>query len=196
MEIQLKQAVDYFKYIILDELKDVVCWIAGGSCRDYFMGKRIKTDIDIYFPNESEHKKALEYLKLKETKVLWDNERVVRVFYKNRHFDLIKIYFRNPSHTLDNFDFTVCCCAVDNSMVYYHPTFFMDLAKRRIVINKIILPLSTLQRLQKYIWYGFTACNGSLLEIAKAINALDLSDPKKNGIELYPDGSSKFKKLD
>ena len=42
----------------------------------------------------------------------------------------------------------------------------MDLAKRSLVINSLPYPLSTVQRMQKYIKKGYTICNGGLLEIA------------------------------
>lgn len=55
--IQLDNAVERYNKIILSELKEagVNCWLAGGALRDYFMGIQIKTDYDIFFPNDEEY---------------------------------------------------------------------------------------------------------------------------------------------
>lgn len=192
---QFKQAINYFKYLILDKLPSI-CWVAGGSCRDYFSLGYAKSDIDIYFPNSSELEKAKKWFLDNKGEIKFENNRLIVFHYEKYKFELIKIYFSSPEETIEQFDFTVCCCAVDKVKIYYHDTFFIDLAKKRLVINKLLFPLSTLQRLQKYIIKGYLICNGGLLEIAKAIQLLNLNEPKQNHLEFYPDGTPKFVRFD
>ena len=54
-ESQFENAVSRYNKIILEDLKNagVKCWIAGGALRDYFMGAPIKTDYDLFFPDEN-----------------------------------------------------------------------------------------------------------------------------------------------
>ncbi|MFA5790685.1 MAG: hypothetical protein WC976_06465 [Caldisericia bacterium] len=193
---QLQAGVNYFGNLILNDLP-AKCWIAGGAVRDYFSGEKMSSDIDIYFPNEKEFEKARKWLNRgKGYKKIFENSRVLSVLYKKRKYDLVKVYFPNPQETINNFDFTVSCFAVDKEQVYTHETAFIDLAKRRLVINKLPFPISSMQRLQKYILKGFLICNGGLLEIAQAINSLDLRDPRQNSIEFYPNGEPRFVRLD
>ncbi len=63
-------------------------------------------------------------------------------------------------------------------------------------INSFKTSGSTMQRLQKYFNKGYWICNGGILEIAQAINKLDLSDPEQNNIEYYPDGTPRFVRID
>lgn len=193
--VQLENAVNYFKYLILDDIKDVNCWVAGGSVRKYFSNEKGTTDIDIFFPNKKEWEKAKNILN-DNSKLVFENNKTYKIKYKKYYVDLVKTFFSDPNECIKNFDFTVCSAAVDKDTVYYHPTFFIDLAKKVLVINSLPYPISTLQRLQKYILKGYIACNGTLLEIAKAINNLDLDDPKQNNIEFYPNGDVRFIRFD
>ena len=44
-----------FNELILDDLKskNINCWIAGGALRDYFSGRDMITDCDMFFPNDA-----------------------------------------------------------------------------------------------------------------------------------------------
>lgn len=195
---QHKLCIEYFNYLIFDKLiiNNLNCWIAGGAVRDYYSLGYITSDIDIYFPNQDEFNKAFYQFDYLKARLIYENEKIAIWLYNNKKFELIKIYFSTPEETINAFDFTVCCCAVSFNNVYFHETFFIDLSKRRLVINKLPYPISTLQRLQKYIKKGYTICNGGILEIAKAINKIDLDDLKQNHIEFYPDGKPKFIRID
>ncbi|MFW6311149.1 MAG: hypothetical protein ACOC1K_02825 [Nanoarchaeota archaeon] len=46
---QFEQAISYFNHVILNRLKDIDCWVAGGAVRDYFMYGYPKSDVDIFF---------------------------------------------------------------------------------------------------------------------------------------------------
>lgn len=192
-----KQAIDYFNSLILNEFPvDLKCWIAGGAVRDYFSVSYISSDIDIFFSNRPDFHDVYNFFIKVKAKKVFENDRVVRFEYKKNSFDLVKIHFNSPQETINEFDFTVCCAAIDTEQVYHHEAFFMDLAKKRLVINNLPFPLSTLQRLQKYIKKGYWICNGGLLDIARAIQVVDLNEPSNNTLEFYPDGQPRFLRFD
>lgn len=168
---QLENAVDRYGKIILTELKEasITCWIAGGAIRDYFMGIAIKTDHDLFFPNEIEYQKASVYFKAKGAIVKWESENGMKVSYNGRVFDLIKKYFASPQETINAFDFTVSMFAVDLETVYFGGSSFIDLAKRQLMINKITFPASTMSRAFRYYKKGFTMCQGEMKKIVEAI---------------------------
>lgn len=169
--IQLDNAVSRYNKIILDELKNagIRCWIAGGCLRDYFMGIPIKTDIDLFFPDDENRKKCVNYFKTAEANIVWESENGMKLKHKGKTYDIIKHYFPDPQATIDAFDFTVSMFAVDNIAVYSAPTAFMDLAKRQLMINKIMFPASTMSRAFRYYTKGFKMCIGEMAKLVKSI---------------------------
>lgn len=209
MPEHIKACIKYFKKIFFEYLMsneyddagnfkplDIHCWIAGGALRDYFSIGYPQSDIDIFFPNEGEYQKLKDFFESKGLEVQYENEKVCVFFFNKHKFDLVKVFFSGPHETISEFDFTVCCCAVDEDDVYMHADFFPDLARRRLIINKLPFPLSTLQRLQKYIKKGYSICNGGLLDLSKGIAGLDLTRPEVNTFEFYADGSPRFVRFD
>ena len=146
--IQFENAVKRYNEIILDELKkaEIKCWLAGGALRDYFMGVPVKTDYDIFFPNEKEYEKARTYFKAKEAEVKWESDNGMKVKHNGKTYDLVKKFFSDPQTTIEAFDFTTSMIAVDTEKVYHGETTFIDLSKRQLMINKITYPASTLSR--------------------------------------------------
>lgn len=170
--IQLQNAVEYFSNLILTELylNGIDCWIAGGSVRDYFMGKPVKGDLDLFFPNEKEYEKAKDYLlKKSEAEKIWESENGMKVIYKGKKIDLVKKHFDSPKATIDAFDFTVSMFAVNIKNVFYGDTSFIDLSKRQLMINIITYPASTLSRTLRYYQKGFRMCHGELKKVIEAI---------------------------
>ena len=167
------------------------CWIAGGALRDHFMQGYPGSDIDLFFPDGENWSIAKEWYldKARKSKIVYENSNTLKLYVKKfrKQIDLVKRFFPSPQATIAEFDFTVCCVAMDYEKVYHHDRFFIDLAARKLVINKLPYPISTLQRLQKYFGKGFRICNGGIIEIAKAIQKLSDEDIAKNHIEFYPD---------
>ena len=210
MVVQLENCVKFFGKTILNELKDVcITWVGGGCVRDYFSVGKLTSDIDLYFTCVEDFEKCKKYLleqttvrveREEEGKIIiekypkpkatkgFENDNVLKVKYKGRDYDLVKKYFTNASACIDEFDFTVCCAAVDLSNVYTHDTFFIDLAKRQLMINKLPFPLSTMWRMQKYIQKGYYMCSGEMLKLSKAIGALQTNteEGERANIELQP----------
>jgi hypothetical protein len=223
MIVQLENCVKYFSKTILDELKEVcITWVGGGCVRDYFSVGKLTSDIDLYFTCEEDYLKCKKYFVEQNTitvskeeegktiitkfpkqkaKVIFENDNVTKIIYKGRPYDLVRKYFPSASETIKEFDFTVCCASVDIHNVYTHETFFIDLAKRQLMINKLPFPLSTMWRMQKYIQKGYYMCSGEMLKLSKAIGELktNTKEGEENAIDLQPmsqGGSPRFLTFD
>lgn len=185
--VQFENAVKRYRKIILDELTNanITCWLAGGSIRDYFMGVPIKTDYDIFFPNEEEYNKTNSYFKNNNGVIKWESENGCKIKYKDRTYDLVKKYFPDPESTINAFDFTVSMFAVDNKQIYFGESSFIDLAKRQLIINKITYPASTLSRAFRYYKKGFTMCLGEMKKIYESIQ----ETPKIEKTDTVPDNT-------
>ena len=164
----------YFNNLILGELKNngINAWIAGGVLRDYFSDKPLKSDCDIFFPNLSEFDKAKSYLISKGAKVIWESENGMKVTYKGNTFDLVKIFMPNPMATIGRFDFTISMFATDGNDVYYGNNSLKDLQDRKLVINTIVNPLSTLKRVLKHYRKGFTMSADETKKLYTSLNNL------------------------
>jgi len=173
--IQFENTVKRFGGLILTELKEkgITCWIAGGCLRDYFAGQPLKTDIDMFFPNQAEFDKTKLYLLEMGAKLKWESGNGAKLTYKNHTYDLVKKYFTNPKDTIDAFDFTVSMFAVDSTQVYNGETSFIDLSKRQLMINKITFPASTMRRAFRYYEKGFRMCAGEMKKMAEAIKGVE-----------------------
>jgi hypothetical protein len=186
----------YFNNLILGELRKngINAWIAGGVLRDYFSDKPLKSDCDIFFPSLSEFDKAKSYLLSKGGKVVWESENGMKVTYKGNTFDLIKIFRPNPLDTISRFDFTISMFATDGKDVYYGNNSLKDLGDRKLVINTVTNPLSSLKRVLKHYRKGFTMSADETKKLYEALNNLpyDESDDLLNangssGQNLAPD---------
>jgi len=183
--IQFDNAVARYRKIILDEMneKGITCWIAGGAIRDYFMGKPIKTDHDLFFPNMDEFLKAREFFLSQGAEVKWESDNGMKVKFEGRIFDLVKKFFPSPQATIDEFDFTVSMLAIDREKVYHGETTFIDLAKRQLIINKITWPASTMSRAFRYYKKGFSMCLGEMTKIVLSIQDMPKPTPKESTSE-------------
>lgn len=173
----------YFRKVLLRFIPDDMAnniWVAGGALRAYLSDEKI-SDIDL-FSNDRRHLARLVIILRKELKfkpyIITKSAIKGWCDYKGKKFkvDVVKRLFNDPQHTLDNFDFTVCCFATDGTFFYYHKTAAFDLLKKRLVINNLPSPVDSLKRMQRYIQKGYFACNGTLLTIAKEISMIDSSD--------------------
>ena len=174
--IQFDNAVERYNKIILTELKEagVKCWLAGGALRDYFMGVEIKTDYDIFFPDEINYNKAKDFFSKNDATTIWESGNGMKVKYGKRKYDLIKKYFADPQTTIDAFDFTVSMFAVDTEKIYHGNTSFIDLAKRQLMINKLPYPASSLSRAFRYYEKGFKMCVGEMKKLVLAIQDMPI----------------------
>ena len=169
--IQFDNAIQRYGKIILNEMKeaDIKCWLAGGALRDYFMGVPVKTDYDMFFPNEVEYKKARTYFEEKDCEIKWESDNGCKIKYKDLTYDLVKKFFADQQTKIEYFDFTVSMFAVDNEKIYHGETTFIDLAKRQLMINKITYPASSMSRAFRYYKKGFTMCMGEMKKLFESI---------------------------
>jgi hypothetical protein len=178
INVNKAMTVVYFNNLILGELRKngIESWIAGGVLRDYFLDKPLKSDCDIFFPNIEEFNKAKAYLTSKGAKIIWESENGMKVTYKGNTFDLVKIFAPNPLATIGRFDFTISMLATDGKQVFYGNNTLKDLQDRKLVINTIVNPLSTLKRVLKHYKKGFTMSAEETKKLYEALNSMPYDD--------------------
>lgn len=115
---------------------------------------------------------------------------------KKQDIDIVKIPCESMESTIDRFDFTICCFAVSRKSVVHHPSAPFDLLAKRLVINNLPFPVSSFQRIQKFLKRDYWICNGGMIEIAKALGKIDFDNPEQNNIEFYPDGTPRIVRID
>lgn len=195
---QVRQALDYFRHQLFDRLPGR-CWVAGGAVRDWFATGFVRKDVDVFTPDDeamTDVQRLIQEGPLKG-KVAYETSTVVGYATEAGKVEVVRMHFPTPEATIEQFDFTVVCAAVDTERrLVVHDTFFIDLSGRRLVVNALPFPLSTLERMQKMIKLGYTACNGTLLRIAQEIQAVNFQDPQLNQLEFYRDGSPRFRRID
>lgn len=201
--IQHDNAIEYFGNIILKDLSEikVKCWVAGGSVRDYWMGRPGRGDIDIFFPSNLDFEKARDFLLgQRDSKTIWESENGMKILCGGRKFDLVKKLFSSPQETIEAFDFTVSMFAIDDKSVYHGETSFIDLSRRQLMINKITYPASTMSRTLRYNQKGFRICSQELKKIIEAIQ--DMPKAPENNQQQIEDaenqssGSAFFQGID
>lgn len=176
--------IDFFRKRFLNHMSEDLnkrVWIAGGAIRDYFSEGRITKDVDFF---AVDRKSMAELVLLLRKKFQYKHYLItknaikghVQLWGKKIDVDIVKKPFPNPVSCADAFDFTVCCFAVSFDKFIYHKSAAFDLMKRRLVVHNLPHPVDSMKRMNKYIKKGFTACNGTILSIAKAVNQLDAAN--------------------
>ncbi len=180
--------------MILSEMKEkgINVWIAGGAVRDYFMGVRITTDYDLFFPSEDDYQKAKQFFISNNCEVKWESDNGMKVRYSGKTYDLVKKFFQSPQETIDAFDFTVSMFAVDTVKLYHGESSFIDLAKRQLMINKITYPASTMSRAFRYYKKGFSMCQGEMKKIVEAIQGMPKKEESPNDTDDTPSSGDNF----
>lgn len=100
--------------------------------------------------------------------------------------------YESPEHTLSTFDFTACMGAAQSGgtdfdedkpdhRVIIHPMMAVDVARKRLVLNRMTFPASTLRRMIKYTHKGYYACPGSIEKIALAVAETLGNNPNATG---------------
>ncbi len=191
--IQFENAVERYQKMILTETKEanIKCWLAGGAIRDYFMGTPVKTDYDMFFPDQENYERAREYFIKNGAEIKWESENGCKMKYNGKTYDLVKKYFAGPQETINEFDFTVSMIAVDSDRVYHGESTFIDLAKRQLIFNKITYPASTLSRCFRYYKKGFSMCMGEMKKLFESIQEFPKPDKQdESGSEAQQDNAT------
>lgn len=119
--------------------------------------KKPKTsDVDIFFPNQTEWNKANIFFKKKGSMCAWESENAKKFTYKYQKFDLVKKFFVSPEEMFKDFDFTVSMLAVNTKDFFHGEHTPIDLLLRDIIVNSLSNPIVTFKRVKKYQNKGFS----------------------------------------
>lgn len=190
MEFIEKSRDDFEMLSFLDEYmtghKGFIC---GGCFKNIFNHEKIK-DVDMFFENIEDFLAANEYFEENTDDFYFYYENPNVKAYKHKKTDtsveLVCKIFGTAEQILNRFDFTISKFAyfkkqvedTDGSKhteyrVLFHSNYFEHLHLKRIVIDdNIPFPMSTLERMFRYVKYGYMPCKEAKLKIANAINRL------------------------
>ena len=189
----------YFTEFIINKLPEDIrerVAVAGGCIRDKMLDTEIK-DIDIFVQDAETESKLMDFLKSNGKEGI-QNSQLANYTYNGKWVQVIraKYYDMKTTELIDSFDFTLTMAMITSDGLKVGPNFFEALATKHIRVNKITFPLSSLERMQKYIKKGYIACNGTMLELTKALQTVDLSNKEQNSLEFYSDGTPRFLGVD
>lgn len=204
---------NYFALRFLDQFmvghKGFIC---GGCFKNIFNGEKVK-DIDVFFKNSSDHQEAVDCFAKngEEYEKLYENSNVCAFRHKRTGVvvELCKKIFGTAEQILNRFDFSITKfayhkVAVEDATgaevfgvatkdthieyrVLMDDHFFEHLHLKRLVIdNEIPFPMSTYERMFRYVKYGFSPCRETKMKLIKAIR--ELSDQQVELSESLYDG--------
>ena len=189
-----------------ENIRDKVA-IAGGAVRDKLLDVEVK-DYDLFIDSKETEDELIKFLNEKAKKGQI-NDLLANYTFEGKWLQVVrgKYFDLSGSALIDSFDLVHCCAMVTMNTFHTHPEFYRCIATKHIMVNKLEYPLSTLERLVKYIKKGYTPCNGTLLTLSKSINELDKEvfnlsadstqdDAAQNRLTFYPDGSPRFLGVD
>ena len=151
-------------------------FVAGGAVLSTIRNGKIDIDqdADIYFriindlntfKNELINRGYVITIETKSYKEFSCISEVVELKKTNTNtIDLICIN-KSIQEYIDEFDFTVCKCAVTTNDFYCCDSFFEDMGKYRLRIDKKLYNKNFIKRLQKYIQKGYSANEEDLVNI-------------------------------
>lgn len=165
------------------------CWIAGGAISDFFLDRDCK-DIDIFFPNVIQKKKAIEKLDCLGAKMQGASPDVAGAAttfkYKGDTINIIHLG-TTPEECISRFDYTVCCAAIDRKgNFYYHEKYFEHLDSKEVHYlgnHPNINFKNKSRRLQKYLSKGYSINKENLIHwLTKLIQDQNRARNKKGVI--------------
>jgi hypothetical protein len=170
----LKYIPDFITEIFEEDEKSF--FIAGGAITSIFTEKEVN-DIDIY-------PKTMEAL-IKLIGSLYRNSTIFSctdksIFLNHSGYNLNIIYmeeYKSAEQIFDLFDFTIVMGAYDfdSEEFIFHPKFFRDLAKKRIVINhKTRFPLVSILRTNKYKDRGYKLSKNEFTKLLLRATELEI----------------------
>jgi hypothetical protein len=190
----------YFQKQILGKLPEDIrekVAVAGGAVRDKLLDVDIK-DYDLFVQDKETEDKLISFYRAygKEGN---ENSQLANYTYEGKWIQIIrgKYYNMETTELIDSFDFTITMAMVTMKHGLRVGEFFYEgIATKRLRINRLDFPLSSLERMQKYIKKGYTACNGTFLTLARELQKVNLDNPQENSLTFYSDGTPRFLGVD
>lgn len=169
-----------------EELENKNVYIVGGALRRTLVHGNLTTDIDLMFGSEKvfeAFKNELQYEIGNGDYAIPDKIQCMQEtkHYTNFNIDLLtkardcvetyKIqcinfaYFVDIQDCLDSFDYSIAQFGIrldDLNTIYAGDYSLWDLARKKLVVNKITYPVASVRRMLKYKDQGFTICNGCI----------------------------------
>lgn len=158
-------------------------YIAGGCFKGLFSGEKIK-DVDLFFLSESDAKEAKEhYSQNEEFREVWSNDRVTafRCQKTGIAVEVILSFCGDPVEMISNFDFSITKAFYAKGEggeyeFFSHQKFFEHLMAKKLVIDdKVLFPLSTFNRSFRYTRYGFGLCGESKEKLVQSLQGATLT---------------------
>ncbi len=147
-------------------------WIAGGAIRSR-LAKDGASDLDCYFSKMEDLEETKNNILSKKTldaTIEIDDEYLTSLNTKIGKIDLVKTLQECPIDTLNSFDFTVCCFAMNtNRGVYYLESGLKHLEERKLFLHEVRTPFTTMLRLVKYGAKGYKMELEEGVKLAKMI---------------------------
>ena len=171
-------------------------WVAGGSLLSALIGEKVN-DYDIF--TDGDPQRIIDFFKSVGAYETYENDWVMNMLFKGKKIQIIKKYtYGSMQNCINMFDFTCVSAAYDSKGFVCHDRFFLDAAQKRLVINVLEWPLSSMRRTYKYVSRGFKLCPVGMAQIARRINerTIDWDNPDENELEFYPDGTPMFRGID
>lgn len=149
-------------------------WIAGGAVRAFLLNLPLSTDVDFFFKSKEAFESFVERHAPEKAKRVAETEH--HVTFKatvgdNRYkIQAIRIsYYPTVEDCLDSFDFTLCQLAAHKGQLYAGQFTLWDLGRKKLALHKLTYGAATVRRLLKYSSQGFTACQGAIVGILRAV---------------------------
>lgn len=143
-------------------------FIAGGAVRALLTGSPITTDVDVFFRNQGERD---EFIRVYVPEEKLGTKLHTTFKYKEWKIQAIYLdYYADMDTLLNTFDYTICMCGIDGGNLYVGEYTLWDLARKKLVVNKITYGAASLRRMLKYAKQGYTICQGTATELLKQVS--------------------------
>lgn len=150
-------------------------WLAGGSLRRTLLQQEPDSDFDFFFRDAEQLSSFTAALDQRGLEKLRETEH--HVHYRGRVGDggvpidvqcIRFAFYADAKAVIDSFDFTICQFAFDGQELTAGTYALWDLGRKRLAVNRVTFPVSSMRRVLKYARQGFTACDGCLATLLRA----------------------------
>jgi hypothetical protein len=145
-------------------------WLGGGALRRTLLGEQPESDFDFFFASADQFDAFAGVIQSEGGRLVAETEHhqtyLLTIAEKTRALQLIRFkFYTSAEDVINSFDYTICQFAFDGQTLTMGDLSLWDLARKRLVLNVITYPVSTLRRLLKYQRQGYFACSGCLTSI-------------------------------